>query len=78
MISELIKGFIESKEGSVVAQQFEDTFDGVEGFEEQNANALKYILRRCQEIQRTEVFNDPYELDEYVENLEDYLSKEPA
>jgi hypothetical protein len=75
MMSELITGYINLKEGGSVSDQFEKTFDGAEGFDEQNPNALKYVLIRCKQILNDSPFEDDYELRDYVENLEDYLKK---
>lgn len=73
MQSQLIAGYIELKEGSSVRRQFADTFNGNEGFDEQNVNALKYILDHCKTILSDSPFIDNSDLNEYIENLEDYL-----
>lgn len=79
MLQEIISAFIESEHGSAVSQQFDDTFDGAEGFDEQYENALKYILKSCEKLIRADVLKDGNnELSEYIENLADYLQKECA
>lgn len=75
-LEEIIAGYIESKEGSSVSTQFTDTFEGSEGFDEQNNNALKLILKRCEDLSKSEILNDESgELSEYIDNLTDYLKK---
>lgn len=72
----LVKGLITSAHGWAVADQFEDTFNG-ESFEEQNGNALVYIRSFIQGLLKSDLLSDDAqeELQDYVDDLEDFLAK---
>ena len=74
MKTELLEGYIKLKKGSSVSDQFIATFEGAEGMDEQNVNALKYILECCIEVRNSEVFGTWNDLNEYIENLNDYIT----
>lgn len=72
----LVKGLITSAHGWAVADQFENTFNG-ESFEEQNSNALVYIRSFIQGLLKSDLLSDDAqeELQDYVDDLEDFLAK---
>jgi len=67
---------INSRHGWSVAEQFEDTYAKGQSFDEQNDNALKYILDELQQISKSNVLNADAmaDLAYYMENLKKYLS----
>lgn len=78
MLTDLISGYITLKEGNSVADQFTKTFEQAEGFDEQNRNALKYILPLVNDILKSELLADNDDLKEYVESLTHYLKVSAA
>jgi hypothetical protein len=66
---------INSRHGWSVAEQFEDTYSKGQSFDEQNDNALKYILDELQQISKSNVLNADAmaDLEYYMENLKKYL-----
>ena len=73
----IVKSIINSQHGWAVADQFEDTFEGEEPFEEQNGNALLYIRNSIRGLVESNTFSPQgqEELQEYLDDLEDYLAK---
>ncbi len=71
---DLVKAVVNSEHGWAVAEQFSDTFNG-EKFEYANHNALCYIRNVIEDILRSKVLseNSHDELQEYRDNLEDYM-----
>jgi len=74
----IVSAFINSKHGWAVAEQFEATFDGGEPFEEQNYNALMYIRDAVRDVVKSNVLSNESEaaLEEYIDELEDYIVDE--
>ena len=72
----IVSAFINSKHGWAVSEQFEATFDG-EAFEEQNYNALMYIRESVRDVLNSDILseNTHDELQEYADNLEDYIAE---
>jgi enamine deaminase RidA (YjgF/YER057c/UK114 family) len=66
-IVKLVEGYIESKKGGAVSQQFTDSWKDSD-FESQNRNALKHIKECVEDIIESDLLN----VDVIVE-LEDYL-----
>lgn len=73
----IVKSVINSQHGWAVADQFEDTFEGREPFEEQNLNALLYIRDSIRGLIKSGTFSPQgqEELQEYLDDLENYLPK---
>jgi hypothetical protein len=74
----IVSAFINSKHGWAVAEQFEATFDGGEPFEKQNYNALLYIRDAARDVVKSNVLSNESEaaLEEYIDELEDYIVDE--
>ena len=75
-LTNLISGYINSKHGWAVAEQFESTFCRFQDFEQQNRNALMFIHASINEVMNTSFFNDDTydELQSYIDDLTDYLT----
>jgi len=58
---------IHAKHGWAVAEQFQDTFNGDQPFEDQNPTALNEIRRTVSDLVYGSIFNE-----RKVEELEDY------
>jgi uncharacterized lipoprotein YajG len=71
---DLVSAYIESKHGTAVSEQFNDTFNDSGEFEKQNSNALKLIQSEVNDIVKSEVFDDVFDLEYYSESLNEYLS----
>ena len=73
----VLSAIIESKDGSVVADQFEATFydSTASNFDEQNPNALKYIRETLTEVKYAECFTEDVinQINEYLEDLNKYF-----
>jgi hypothetical protein len=78
LLQELIAGYIDSKYGWSVAEQFESTFSNAQDFEKQNYNALMYIYGCATELLRSDFFDEDAhdELQSYRDDLSDYLTIE--
>jgi hypothetical protein len=76
ILQQLISGYINSKHGWTVAEQFDLTFSNAQDFEKQNHNALKYIHEAINKILNSDVLNeDAYdELCSYRDDLSNYLT----
>jgi hypothetical protein len=74
-LKKLVSAVIGAKHGWAVAEQFENTFDGEE-FEEQNYNALGYIMTEINDLIRAELLDSYHqdELKDYYEELSEYLT----
>jgi hypothetical protein len=75
-LDQIVKAIINSEHGWAVADQFEATFNG-EPFEEQNGNALRYIMNTLRYgILMSDMFSEDAleELQGYYYKLEDYMS----
>ena len=74
-LKKLVSAVIGAKHGWAVAEQFENTFDG-EAFEEQNYNALGYIMTEINDLIRAELLDSYHqdELKDYYEELSEYLT----
>jgi hypothetical protein len=76
-LKETLEALIKSEYGWSVAEQFENTFDDSESFEDQNENALKYINSMLKDI--LDAYDSPFsnsakqEIFIYQRKLEDYL-----
>jgi hypothetical protein len=75
LLQQLISGYINSKHGWAVAEQFESTFSNIKDFEQQNGNALRFILESINELLCTDFFSDDAydEIQDYKEDLTNYL-----
>jgi CHASE3 domain sensor protein len=67
---------IESAHGWSVAEQFRDTFQELESFDEQNTNALNYIYETLRKLTNSDILNTEAqeELDAYMERLSQHLN----
>jgi hypothetical protein len=67
---------IESAHGWSVAEQFRDTFQELESFDEQNTNALNYIYETLRKLTNSDILNTEAqeELDAYMERLIQHLN----
>jgi hypothetical protein len=76
LLQQLISGYIHSKHGWAVAEQFDTTFSNAQDFEKQNRNALIHIYQSINELLRSDFFNeDVYdELQSYQDDLKEYLT----
>jgi hypothetical protein len=72
----LIAAYIESIHGSAVSDQFTDTFINGESFEDQNDNALKYVLRECKDVLKGNALIDNEDLESYIDRLESYMKNQ--
>lgn len=72
-IQKLMHGFIHAQHGSVVADQFTDSFEGE--FAGQNENALQMIYDSLDSL-HLECFRDnaAHEFMEYLEQLKEHLN----
>jgi hypothetical protein len=76
-LKEILKALINSEYSWSVAEQFENTFDDSESFEDQNDNALQYINSMLKDI--LDAYDSPFsnsakqEIFIYQRKLEDYL-----
>jgi hypothetical protein len=88
-LTEILKAVIKSDYGWSVAEQFEDTFNGSQSFEDQNENALKYINSMLKDILNNKlnkihygdlIFSDSanQEIITYQRELQDYLKDKMA
>jgi hypothetical protein len=73
---DVISAIIKSEHGWAVAEQFEVTWDNrsVESIEQQNSNAMDYIMDTVNDlINYSEVFNDDTidELQQYVDDIKE-------
>jgi len=73
---DVISAIIRSEHGWAVAEQFEVTWDNrsVESIEQQNSNAMDYIMDTVNDlIKYSEVFNDDTidELQQYVNDIKE-------
>ncbi len=73
---DIISAIIRSEHGWAVAEQFEVTWDNrsVESIEQQNSNAMDYIMDTVNDlINYSEVFNEDTidELQQYVDNIKE-------
>jgi hypothetical protein len=73
---DVISAIIRSEHGWAVAEQFEVTWDNrsVESIEQQNSNAMDYIMDTVNDlINYSEVFNDDTidELQQYVDDIKE-------
>lgn len=77
MLSTIVTGFINSAHGWAVADQFKTTFDQEESFEEQNVTALHFIHKSIWDLLQCSCFSEEAhdELQEYYDELEDFLAK---
>jgi hypothetical protein len=77
MLMELIRGYVSSKYGYGVAQQFGCTFNCNEPFEWQNESALKYIAGMIYNILRIGIFSEDSEeeIREYYDRLTEHLKE---
>lgn len=76
MLETIISSYIESQWGRIVSNQFIKVYEEGEDFEEQNHNALRYILKSMKQIRESEILKEQYneEIDEYMLNRSPYLS----
>jgi predicted DNA-binding ArsR family transcriptional regulator len=67
---------IESAHGWSVAEQFRDTFQELESFEEQNTNALNYIFETLKKLSNSDLLKTEAqeELDDYMDRLMQHLN----
>lgn len=74
--SDVVSAFISKHHGWAVAEQFIDTFENNQSFEDQNENALEYIRETINDLIESCCFtnNVNTELDYYLEELKDYLT----
>ena len=74
--SDVVSAFISKHHGWAVAEQFIDTFENNQSFEDQNENALEYIRETINNLIESCCFtnNVNTELDYYLEELKDYLT----
>ena len=74
--SDVVSAFISKHHGSAVADQFIATFENNDSFEDQNENALQYIVETINDLIESCCFtnNVNTELDYYLEELKDYLT----
>lgn len=74
----IISAIIHAKNGWAVAEQFEDTWQQDEPFEEQNGNALRLIESACAELLETGVLAEKpyYQVVAYLHELRQYLNSE--
>ena len=77
MLEKMLYGLIESEHGSCVADQFECTWRDFEDLEDQNENALEYIVDALEELIGAYVLStdSEMELEDYIKRLKDYLKK---
>lgn len=69
MLEDLIYAYIESKCGTMVAAQYENTHIEGEDFEKQNRNALK-LIKQCFD----RIIHDDYTFtEEAIEDMQEYL-----
>lgn len=75
-ITELTTTLISSHWGWAVADQFKDTFEGGEPFEEQNMNALKNIYLTVKDLIKSGLLSKQamMELESYRHDLSMYLT----
>ena len=76
MIHKIVAGYISSKYGSMVSDQYTDWAVNGQDLESQNYNALKYIFTCIQDLTTSDCFNED-RYDELVElqiELESYLN----
>lgn len=73
--TELVKAFINSHHGWAVADQFQNTFEDGDSFEDQNMNALNYIYRAVKDLINSGLLSEEtvMELDSYENELSMYL-----
>ena len=73
---DVVSAFISKHHGWAVAEQFIDTFENNQSFEDQNLNALEYIRETINDLIESCCFtnNVNTELDYYLEELKDYLT----
>lgn len=74
----IIASIIHAKQGWAVAQQFEDTWQQDEPFEEQNGNALREIERTCADLLESGILAEKpyYQVVAYLYELRQYLNSE--
>lgn len=74
----LVSAVVNAQHGWAVRDQFEDTFQGGQSFEDQNSNALLYIRGTLRDILDSGLLSEDAfdELQSYVDDLSDYLTSE--
>ena len=74
----LVSAVVNAQHGWAVRDQFEDTFQGGQSFEDQNSNALLYIRGTVRDILDSGLLSEDAfdELQSYVDDLSDYLTSE--
>lgn len=74
---DLVAAYINKTHGWAVADQFSDTYEGGQSFEEQNMNALNYIAKSVRDILNSDLLGEYAEndLNDYYETLQNYLFK---
>ena len=77
MVRDLLAGLVQREHGHAVAQQFYDTYYDDYPLEDQNKNALSYIVETLEEYTDANVLSTDSEMDleSYVERLKDYLNE---
>ena len=76
ILQQLISGYIDSKQGWAIAEQFDSTFSNAQDFEKQNRNALIRIYSSVNELLSSDFLSeDAYdELHSYRDDLNEYLT----
>ena len=76
ILQQLISGYIDSKQGWAIAEQFDSTFSNAQDFEKQNRNALIRIYSSVNELLSSDFLSeDAYdELQAYKDDLNEYLT----
>ena len=73
---DLIQGYIASKHGNSVSDQFKDSYEN-DDFEDQNYNALLLVLRELNKIIKSKIITENYSIEiiDYRDSLKDYLEQ---
>lgn len=76
LIKILSLAFNSTWEGRGISDQLTCTFEGNESFDDQNRNALEYVLNFINEILKAELFSAYHtsEIEEYRDRLAEYLA----
>lgn len=75
-VRDIAEALVNNKHGWSVAEQFSDTFEGGESFEQQNYSAMELVSSTLRALLRSEVLAEGYELDElkrYLTRLDSHL-----
>lgn len=72
---ELVSGIICLKYGDKVSDQFIDVYENNEPLEEQNRNALRYILEVLKEVLEYELIVEDWIIDDIVTELKEFLNE---